>query len=102
MFGLASSSMAGQRVVVRSTASTPVTSFRLTIEAAHKKGSGSTKNGRDSIAKRRGVKVYGDQPVLPGGIIIRQVRGRWAIGCGLWYGDSRQQRELPISRHSAP
>lgn len=45
----------------------------LTIEAAHKKGAGSTKNGRDSVSKRRGVKVYGGQPVPAGGIIIRQL-----------------------------
>jgi large subunit ribosomal protein L27 len=44
-----------------------------TIEAAHKKGAGSTKNGRDSNSKRRGVKVYGGQPVPAGGIIIRQL-----------------------------
>jgi len=34
---------------------------------------GSTKNGRDSNSKRRGVKVYGNQPVPAGGIIIRQL-----------------------------
>ena len=45
----------------------------LTIEAAHKKGAGSTKNGRDSKSKRRGVKVYGGQPVKAGGIIVRQL-----------------------------
>ena len=45
----------------------------LVIENAHKKGAGSTKNGRTSIAQRRGVKVYGGQPVVDGGIIIRQV-----------------------------
>jgi len=39
---------------------------------AHKKAQGSTSNGRDSVAKRLGVKVFGDQPVLAGGIIIRQ------------------------------
>eukprot|EP00270_Netrium_digitus_P012342 TRINITY_DN3_c0_g1_i1.p1 TRINITY_DN3_c0_g1~~TRINITY_DN3_c0_g1_i1.p1 ORF type:complete len:219 (+),score=70.09 TRINITY_DN3_c0_g1_i1:27-659(+) len=44
----------------------------LSIECAHKKGSGSTKNGRDSISKRMGVKVYGDQRAIPGSIIIRQ------------------------------
>lgn len=44
----------------------------LKIEAAHKKGSGSTKNGRDSQAKRLGVKIYGDQAAKPGNIIIRQ------------------------------
>ena len=39
---------------------------------AHKKGSGSTKNGRDSNAQRLGIKVYGNQPVKAGGIIVRQ------------------------------
>lgn len=39
---------------------------------AHKKGAGSTKNGRDSNSKRLGVKVYGNQAVKAGGIIIRQ------------------------------
>merc|ERR1712017_62002 len=59
MFGATS------RVAVRSR--TP-----LLIECAHKKGSGSTKNGRDSNSKRLGVKVYGGQHVTPGGIIVRQ------------------------------
>jgi large subunit ribosomal protein L27 len=39
---------------------------------AHKKGMGSTKNGRDSNAKRLGVKKFGGQRVLAGNIIIRQ------------------------------
>ena len=39
---------------------------------AHKKGSGSTKNGRDSNSKRLGVKKYGGEKVMPGNIIIRQ------------------------------
>ena len=39
---------------------------------AHKKGGGSTRNGRDSKAKRLGVKVFGDAAVNAGGIIIRQ------------------------------
>jgi large subunit ribosomal protein L27 len=39
---------------------------------AHKKGVGSTKNGRDSQSKRLGVKVYGGQFVSAGNIIIRQ------------------------------
>lgn len=39
---------------------------------AHKKAQWSTNNGRDSNAKRLGVKVYGNQPVLAGGIIVRQ------------------------------
>ncbi len=39
---------------------------------AHKKGVGSSQNGRDSHAKRLGVKRYGGQPIKAGGIIIRQ------------------------------
>lgn len=39
---------------------------------AHKKGGGSTKNGRDSNAQRMGVKRYGGEHVIPGNIIIRQ------------------------------
>ena len=39
---------------------------------AHEIGSGSTKNGRDSNSKRLGVKVYGNQSVKAGSIIVRQ------------------------------
>ncbi|HEX7385997.1 MAG TPA: 50S ribosomal protein L27 [Castellaniella sp.] len=39
---------------------------------AHKKGGGSTRNGRDSESKRLGVKVFGGQAILAGGIIVRQ------------------------------
>ncbi|MEM9905103.1 MAG: 50S ribosomal protein L27 [Cyanobacteria bacterium P01_D01_bin.44] len=39
---------------------------------AHKKGTGSTRNGRDSNSKRLGVKKYGGQMVRAGNIIIRQ------------------------------
>lgn len=39
---------------------------------AHKKGGGTTRNGRDSESKRLGVKVYGGQTINAGGIIIRQ------------------------------
>ncbi|XP_068656008.1 large ribosomal subunit protein bL27c [Aristolochia californica] len=48
------------------------TKFPLTIESAHKKGAGSTKNGRDSKGQRLGVKIYGDQVAKPGAIIVRQ------------------------------
>lgn len=44
----------------------------LTIQMAHKKGAGSTKNGRDSKGQRLGVKIYGDQVAKPGAIIVRQ------------------------------
>jgi large subunit ribosomal protein L27 len=40
---------------------------------AHKKAGGSSKNGRDSIGQRRGVKVFGGQKVRAGNIIIRQL-----------------------------
>ncbi|MBK9143549.1 MAG: 50S ribosomal protein L27 [Candidatus Melainabacteria bacterium] len=39
---------------------------------AHKKGAGSTRNGRDSNPKRLGVKVYGGQLVIPGNVLVRQ------------------------------
>lgn len=39
---------------------------------AHKKGQGSTRNGRDSESKRRGVKRYDGQEVLAGNILVRQ------------------------------
>jgi large subunit ribosomal protein L27 len=39
---------------------------------AHKKGSGSTRNGRDSNAKRLGVKKYGGEVVVAGNILVRQ------------------------------
>jgi large subunit ribosomal protein L27 len=56
---------------------------------AHKKGSGSTKNGRDSNAQRLGVKVYGNQPVKAGGIVVRQrgfsFRPGHSIGVGKDY-----------------
>lgn len=40
---------------------------------AHKKGQGSTRNGRDSNSQRRGTKVYGGEVIRAGGIIVRQV-----------------------------
>lgn len=40
---------------------------------AHKKGGGSSRNGRDSNAQHRGVKVYGGQEVVAGNILVRQV-----------------------------
>lgn len=53
---------------------------------AHKKAGGSTRNGRDSIAKRLGVKRFGDQLVNAGNILVRQ-RGTHFhpglnVGCG--------------------
>jgi len=39
---------------------------------AHKKGAGSSKNGRESQSKRLGVKIYGGQAIIAGNIIVRQ------------------------------
>ena len=47
---------------------------------AHKKGQGSTKNGRDSNPQYRGVKVYGGQRVTAGSIIVRQLGTRFRPG----------------------
>ena len=47
---------------------------------AHKKGQGSTKNGRNSNPQYRGVKAYGGQSVTAGSIIVRQVGTRWKAG----------------------
>jgi large subunit ribosomal protein L27 len=53
---------------------------------AHKKGAGSTKNGRDSNSKRLGIKVYGNQWVKPGGIVIRQRGLSFKPGNGIRIG----------------
>jgi large subunit ribosomal protein L27 len=47
---------------------------------AHKKGAGSTRNGRDSNSQRRGVKVYGGESVRAGNILVRQVGATIAAG----------------------
>jgi len=47
---------------------------------AHKKGQGSTKNGRDSNPQYRGVKLYGGEIAKPGSIIIRQCGTHFAPG----------------------
>lgn len=53
---------------------------------AHKKGQGSTKNNRDSISKRLGVKIYGGQAAIPGNIIIRQRGTKYHPGNGVGIG----------------
>ena len=47
---------------------------------AHKKGGGSTRNGRDSESKRLGVKRFGGEKVFPGNIIVRQRGTRFHPG----------------------
>ena len=54
---------------------------------AHKKGAGSTKNGRDSNSKRLGIKVYGNQPVKAGGIVVRQRGLAFKPGRGIKTGN---------------
>ena len=53
---------------------------------AHKKGLGSSKNGRDSAAKRLGVKVFDGQSVPAGAIIVRQRGTRFYPGAGAGLG----------------
>lgn len=53
---------------------------------AHKKGQGSSRNGRDSNAQRRGVKKFGGEAVRAGNIIIRQVGNKYHAGRGVGQG----------------
>ena len=54
---------------------------------AHKKGVGSSRNGRDSNAKRLGVKRFGGQPVRAGGILVRQRGTRFHPGRNVGLGN---------------
>ena len=53
---------------------------------AHVKGQGSTSNGRDSQAKRLGVKIYGDQLAKAGAIIVRQRGTKFYPGTNVGMG----------------
>jgi large subunit ribosomal protein L27 len=53
---------------------------------AHKKGQGSTRNGRDSNGQRRGVKVYAGERVNAGNILVRQVGTRVHPGANVGMG----------------
>ena len=53
---------------------------------AHKKGQGSTRNGRDSNAQHRGIKAYGGQAVKAGSIIIRQCGTPFKAGANVGRG----------------
>ena len=53
---------------------------------AHKKGQGSSRNGRDSNSQRRGVKVYGGERVKAGAVIVRQVGATFHAGKGAALG----------------
>lgn len=54
---------------------------------AHKKGQGSSRNGRDSNAQRRGVKRFGGQAVTPGSILVRQVGTKFKPGQNVGMGN---------------
>ena len=53
---------------------------------AHKKGQGSSRNGRDSNAQRRGVKKFGGQVVRAGNILVRQVGNKFHPGANVGQG----------------
>lgn len=53
---------------------------------AHKKGQGSTRNGRDSNAQRRGIKAYGGELVTAGSIIVRQCGTKFHPGRNVGIG----------------
>ena len=53
---------------------------------AHKKGQGSSRNGRDSNAQRRGVKKFGGENVIAGNILVRQVGNKFHPGTGVGQG----------------
>jgi large subunit ribosomal protein L27 len=54
---------------------------------AHKKGQGSSRNGRDSNAQRRGIKKFGGEAVKAGYILARQVGTKWHAGRGVGTGN---------------
>ena len=53
---------------------------------AHKKGQGSSRNGRDSVSKRLGVKAFGGELVTAGSMIIRQRGARFVAGSNVGTG----------------
>ena len=53
---------------------------------AHKKGQGSSRNGRDSNAQRRGIKCYGGESVSAGSIIVRQCGTKFKPGFNVGHG----------------
>lgn len=53
---------------------------------AHKKGQGATRNGRDSSAQFRGVKVFGGEQVTAGSILVRQVGSTFHAGRNVGVG----------------
>jgi large subunit ribosomal protein L27 len=85
VFGLRGS---GQRVPGRREGRLPRPDSlgRETIAMAHKKGQGSSRNGRDSNAQRRGVKKFGGEQVRAGNILVRQVGTKFHPGSNVGMG----------------
>ncbi len=61
--------------------------IKVILKMAHKKGQGSSRNGRDSNAQRRGVKKFGGEAVTAGHILVRQVGTRFHPGKGVGQGN---------------
>ncbi|HNW41081.1 MAG TPA: 50S ribosomal protein L27 [Opitutaceae bacterium] len=53
---------------------------------AHKKGQGTSSNGRESHSKRRGVKIFGGEQVITGNIIVRQCGSKFHAGKNVGIG----------------
>ena len=53
---------------------------------AHKKGQGSSRNGRDSNSQRLGIKKFGGEAVIPGNILARQCGTKWHPGRNVGMG----------------
>jgi large subunit ribosomal protein L27 len=58
---------------------------------AHKKGQGSTRNGRDSQSRRHGVKAFGGEQVTAGSILVRQLGTKFVAGTNV-----RQARDFSL------
>jgi large subunit ribosomal protein L27 len=83
-------SLAGSRLILHNSSLHSSYDFSHSLiedEAmAHKKGQGSSRNGRDSIAKRRGVKKFGGERVRAGNILVRQCGTKWHPGRNVGMG----------------
>ena len=68
---------------------------------AHKKGQGSSRNGRDSASKRLGVKKFGGQAVIAGNIIIRQRGTKFNPGRNVGMGATGRYSRCPMATCSS-
>lgn len=65
---------------------------------AHKKGQGSTRNGRDSNAQRLGIKLYGGEIAVPGAILVRQCGTKFHPGKNVGIGNDYTLFALKLGR----